>query len=180
MNKDVCNVLTMVIVLSFIFFANSAAAKVFKFDSFDKIPYKTMPQLFEAEVEGEHLLLAVGEESVPTGINQVDAQETALEEAELKARGKIVEFVNDGELEKTDFIKSSYSSTEGKDNSTSLKKSKDKQISQTVKTKMIRGISLLYTEKNKSSVSVVVGISKSTLESADTFREMLKENHARP
>ena len=180
MNKGAYNVLTIAVIFSLISFADFAFAKVFKFDSFDKIPYKTMPQLFEAEVEGEHLLLAVGEESVPTGINQVDAQEIALEEAELKARGKIVEFVNDGDLEKTDFIKSSYSSTEGKDNASSLSKTKDKQISQTVKTKMIRGVSLLYTEKNKTSVSVVVGISKSTLESADTFREMLKGNHARP
>lgn len=177
MNKDTCNFLTLAVVLSFIFFANSASAKVFKFDSFDKITYKTMPELFEVEVQGEHALLAIGKAAVPTGINPVDAQEIALEEAESKARSKIVEFVNDGELEKTDFVKNSYSSADGKDN---LSKSKDIQISQTVKTKMIRGVSMFHSETDGKSAYVVVGISENTLTSADTFREMLKKNHARP
>lgn len=161
--------------------ASIAVAANNTYKNFEEIPYDNLPPIFEATVNGEHFMMASGKDSIPTGINKVDAIDIALEGAELQARGRLTEFINNGELEKTNSRKRSYSSSEGNDQSVSLEKNKNYQASQTVRTEMIRGVKLLFVKRDeaKGAVSVLVGLSRNTLESADTFREMLKQNHAR-
>ncbi|MCI5189454.1 MAG: hypothetical protein D3905_06590, partial [Candidatus Electrothrix sp. AS4_5] len=106
------------IYIHFFFVASSQAIP--EFDSFDEVPFETLPSTFEAKIGGEYFILATGKENIPSGINMTAAQEIALDRAELKARGELVEFIQNGELEKTSFNSTAYSSSEGSSNSSTL------------------------------------------------------------
>jgi hypothetical protein len=161
--------------------AGVAVAANSHYKNFKEIPYDELPPIFEATVNGEHFMLALGKDSIPRGINEVDAVDIAMEGAELQARAKLAEFMNSGELEKTNSRSKAYSSTEGNEQSVNLRKDKGYHASQTTRTETIRGVKLIFVKKDvaKGEVSVLVGLSRNTVESADTFREMLKQNHAR-
>ncbi len=65
------------------------------FDSFDKIPYNLLPNVFEINIKGEHYLVSSSEEKLISinGVYNKDSEEITKEIAELKSKENLVDFV---------------------------------------------------------------------------------------